>query len=73
MSGHEARAVVAVLADGERVDLGVPDSEDTIEMSAMDVRTLMMDDWEWMHSFLFSNVRYSNSAAEYAKTKGVVL
>ena len=48
-------------------------SEDTIEMSAMDVRTLMMDDWEWMHSFLFSNVRYSNSAAEYAKTKGVVL
>ena len=47
--------------------------EDTIEMSAMDVRTLMMDDWDWMHSFLFSNVRYSNSAAEYAKTKGMML
>lgn len=48
-------------------------SEDTIEMSATDVRTLMMDEWDWMRSFLFTNARYANSASEYAKTKGVVL
>jgi hypothetical protein len=48
-------------------------SKDTIEMSATDVRTLMMDEWDWLRSFLFTNARYANSASEYAKTKGVVL
>jgi hypothetical protein len=48
-------------------------SHDHIEMSAADVRTLMMDEWDWMRSFLFTNARYTNSAAEYAATKGLLL
>jgi hypothetical protein len=48
-------------------------SHDHIEMSASDVRTLMMDEWDWLRSFLFTNARYADSAADYAKTKGVVL
>jgi hypothetical protein len=48
-------------------------SEPTIEMTATDVRTLMMDEWDWLHRFLLTNARYANSAAEYAKTKGVLL
>lgn len=46
-------------------------SEDTIEMTSTDVRTLMMDEWDWMRSFLFTNARYAKSATEYAKTRGL--
>jgi hypothetical protein len=46
-------------------------SEDTIEMSSTDVRTLMMDEWDWLRSFLFTNARYARSATDYAQTKGL--
>jgi hypothetical protein len=46
-------------------------TEDTIEMTSTDVRTLMMDEWDWLRSFLFTNARYANSAAEYARTRGL--
>jgi hypothetical protein len=47
-------------------------SEDTIEMSSTDVRTLMMDEWDWLRGFLFTNARYAKSAEDYGKTKGIL-
>jgi len=46
---------------------------DTIKMETIDVRTLMMDDWDWLATFLWTNGAYAMSALDYAQSKGMKL
>ena len=43
--------------------------KDTIELTADQVACLVLDQWDWMKNFLFSN-KMSPSAARYIKTLG---
>jgi hypothetical protein len=47
--------------------------EEHVEMSAGQVRNLMMDEWDWMDQFLVANAGYSGTAREYAREKGTRL
>jgi len=41
-----------------------------ITLSASEYRTLVEDEWDWLHSFLASNAGYSMTAVKTAKAKG---
>jgi hypothetical protein len=41
-----------------------------ITLSASEYRTLVEDEWEWLHQFLASNAGYSMTAFATAKGKG---
>ena len=43
----------------------------TIELSAEEVRCLVMDEWDWLGNFLAINKAYSNMANDYATSKGL--
>ena len=43
---------------------------DTILLKGDQVRHLIMDDWDWMETFLVQNRRFSDSAKVYATEKG---
>jgi hypothetical protein len=43
---------------------------DGIELTAGEVRNLVMDEWDWMENFLLSNSAYSRAARVYAESKG---
>jgi len=41
----------------------------TLELSAQDVQTLVLDNWDWSDSFLVCNSAYSGTAEAVYKTK----
>lgn len=46
--------------------------DETIELDANTFRNLVMDEWDWMQSWLASNARYSETADVYGKSKGYI-
>ncbi len=44
-----------------------------LELSAGEVRSLVMDEWDWLSTFLIGNSAYSGSARAYASSKGVLI
>ena len=46
---------------------------ETIVLDGTQVKHVIMDDWDWMETFLTSNRRYSTTAIEVAMAKGLGL
>ena len=46
------------------------EQRDTVRLNDVQVRTLIMDEWDWTRAFLVSNSRMSNSAREEGIAKG---
>lgn len=44
-----------------------------IELTAGEVRSLVMDEWDWLAGFLQSSSIYAPSSVDYARAKGVAL
>ena len=44
---------------------------DSIELSSIEVRNFVMDEWDWSSQFLMTNAPYSASAADLANEKGL--
>ena len=42
---------------------------DQVELNGEQFRQFVMDEWDWMQAWLFSNRRYSSSATEMAAAK----
>ena len=53
----------------QMLELHVKTSE-TIELDNSQVRTLVMDKWDWSEAFWGSNKAYSGTAHDYAKAHG---
>jgi hypothetical protein len=47
------------------------DVRDTVKLSAPEYRMLVEDEWDWMNSWLVSNLAYSSSTREYATIRGI--
>ena len=44
-------------------------TQETLEIDGLQVSHLVMDDWDWQHTFLNSNAGFSDTAKVYAITK----
>jgi poly(A) polymerase Pap1 len=47
-------------------------TDKTIKLDADSFRNLVMDEWDWSKSWIFSNARYSSTVEEYGKAKKIL-